>query len=122
MLYLCMTIGPALLLLSVVEKFKNGFTNIMTVFGRTAFFYYVLHLYLIHLLEGIAFFARGHSLQDATNSMQNLPFMFLVPGEGYNLAVVYGVWAFVVIALYPLCKRYDQYKTRHKEKWWLSYL
>ena len=28
----------------------------------------------------------------------------------------------VVIALYPLCKRYDKYKTSHKEKWWLSYL
>ena len=26
------------------------------------------------------------------------------------------------MALYPLCKKYDQYKTAHKEKGWLSYL
>lgn len=38
LLYMCMTIGPALLFLAVIEKVKNGFTNKMVVFGRTAFF------------------------------------------------------------------------------------
>ena len=122
LLYLCITIGPALLLLSFVEKIKNGFTNIMLVFGRTAFFYYIIHLYLIHLLLAVAFYAKGNNTQDAINSMQNLPFMFLIPGQGFGLAVVYGIWAVVIIALYPLCKWYDKYKTNHKEKWWLSYL
>jgi hypothetical protein len=40
----------------------------------------------------------------------------------YCLCVVYGIWDAVVISLYPLCKWNDKYKTRHKEKWWLSYL
>ena len=122
LLYLCITIGPALLLLSFVEKIKNRFTNIMVVFGRTAFFYYIIHLYLIHLLGAIVFFAKGNSMQTAIDSMQNLPFMFLIPGQGFGLAIVYAVWAAVIIALYPLCKWYDKYKTSHKEKWWLSYL
>jgi hypothetical protein len=47
---------------------------------------------------------------------------FLVPGEGYNLWVVYLIWLAIVISLYPVCKWYDNYKTTHKEKWWLSYL
>jgi hypothetical protein len=51
-----------------------------------------------------------------------LPFKFIIPGEGYNLWIVYGVWLGVVIGLYPLCKWYDRYKTNHKEKKWLSYL
>jgi uncharacterized membrane protein len=122
LLYLCITIGPALLLLSFVERIKNGITNIMLVFGRTAFFYYIIHLYLIHLIGAIVFFAKGNSMQQAIDSMQNLPFMFLIPGQGFGLAVVYGIWAAVIIALYPLCKWYDKYKTSHKEKWWLSYL
>ncbi len=122
LLYMCITIGPMLLLLSFVEKVNNGFTNKMAVFGRTAFFYYILHLYLIHLLCTISFFTRGHSLQDAINAMQNNPFLFQIPGEGYGLLVVYLVWLAVVVSLYPLCKRYDRYKTGHKEKWWLSYL
>lgn len=123
LMYLCITIGPALLLLSFMEKIKNAFTNIMVVFGRTAFFYYIIHLYLIHLLAVVAFFIRGnHTVQDAINSMPNLPFLFVIPGEGYGLAIVYAVWAAVIILLYPLCRWYDKYKTSHKEKWWLSYL
>ncbi len=122
LLYLCITIGPALLLLALVEKIKNRFTNVMVVYGRTAFFYYIIHIYLVHLLAAICFFARGHSFRDAANVGKKFPFLFVAPGEGYNLWVVYGVWALVVIALYPLCKWYDKYKTGHKEKWWLSYL
>lgn len=123
LLYLCIMIGPALLLLSFMENIKNGFSRIMIIFGRTAFFYYIIHLYMIHLLAAIAFFIKGqHTVQDAINSMPNLPFLFIFPGEGYGLAVVYAVWAAVIIALYPLCKWYDKYKTSHKEKWWLSYL
>jgi hypothetical protein len=45
-----------------------------------------------------------------------LPFKFIIPGEGYSLLIVYGVWLAVVIGLYPLCKWYDKYKTNHKEK------
>jgi hypothetical protein len=54
--------------------------------------------------------------------LPNFPFMFTVPGEGYSLGVVYLIWLAVVIALYPLCKWYDNYKTNHREKKWLSYL
>jgi hypothetical protein len=48
--------------------------------------------------------------------------MFVAPGEGYGLGVVYLVWALVVAGLYPLCKAYDRYKTRHPKNWWLSYV
>lgn len=122
LLYLCITIGPSLLLLAWMERVQNRFTGVMRIYGRTAFFYYILHLYLIHLLAAICFFARGHTFADAANVGQQFPFLFVAPGEGYGLWVVYGVWLAVVIMLYPLCKWYDRYKTNHKEKWWLSYL
>ena len=122
LLYLCITIGPALLLLSYIEKTKNWFTGIMIVFGRTAFFYYIIHFFLIHFLVMIAFYAQGNTTQQAIDSMKNFPFLFVIPGKGFGLAAVYGVWVGVIIALYPLCKWYDRYKTNHKEKWWLSYL
>lgn len=122
LLYLCITIGPALVLLAVIEQVRNRFTGIMVIFGRTAFFYYILHLYLIHILAAIFFFARGHSFADAKNVGAQFPFMYVAPGEGYGLPVVYAVWLGVLVLLYPLCKRYDRYKTAHKEKWWLSYL
>jgi uncharacterized membrane protein len=120
--YMCITIGPSLLLLSLMENIKNHFKNFMLVFGRTAFFYYIMHLYLIHLLAGIYFFVMGHSMQEAIESAKTVPFLFVLPGVGIGLIGVYLIWAAVIIFLYPLCKWYDQYKTNHKEKWWLSYL
>ena len=123
LLYLCATIGPALILLALLENVRNRFTGWMRIYGRTAFFYYILHLYLIHLLAAISFFIQGkHSFKEAVDSVQQVPFLFVMPGEGYRLPVVYAIWILVVVLLYPLCKRYDRYKTAHKEKWWLSYL
>lgn len=122
LLYCCMTISIALLLLVWLERIHNTFSKVMTVFGRTAFFYYILHIYLIHVLAAIAFFARGHSFADAANTGEHFPFMFVAPGEGYDLGVVYAVWIFVLVVLYPVCKWYDRYKQNHKEQWWLSYL
>lgn len=123
LLYLCIMIGPALVMLSYMEKISNSFTRTMIVFGRTAFFYYIIHLYLIHLLAAISFFIRAdHTVQEAMDSAKNLPFLFVFPGEGVGLPIVYAIWAAVIILLYPMCKWYDRYKTAHKEKWWLSYL
>jgi uncharacterized membrane protein len=122
LLYMCITIGPALLVLSLFEKIRNRFTDTIKIYGRVAFFYYILHLYLIHTLSMIAFFIRGHNMNDAYDPKSHFPFYFEIPGEGYNLPVVYAVWILVILALYPLCKKYDRYKTEHREKWWLSYL
>ncbi|MBK9108570.1 MAG: DUF1624 domain-containing protein [Saprospiraceae bacterium] len=122
LLYLCITLGPAMLLLIAMEKYSNAFTKQISIFGRTAFFYYILHLYLIHLLASIAFFARGHQLSEAIESAKNLPFLFLIPGEGFELWGVYVIWFLVLLILFPICKWYDVYKSRNKAKWWLRYL
>ena len=122
LLYLCITIGPALLLLAFIENIKNKFTQVMIVFGRTGFFYYIVHFYLLHILLGVVYYIQGNTTAQAIASMKNLPFLFCIPGKGFGLTGVYVVWAIAIIALYPLCKWYDKYKTNHKEKWWLSYL
>jgi hypothetical protein len=36
--------------------------------------------------------------------------------------VVYFVWIFVILLLYPICKWFDKYKLSHRDEWWLSYL
>ena len=119
LLYMCMTIGPAILFIAWAGNIKNALAKFITIYGRVPFFYYVLHFFLIHLLSTISFVARGHSLSEPTP--QGLGIKYLVPGEGYNLWVVYGVWIFVVLALYPLCKWFSDYKKTHTQ-WWLSYL
>ena len=122
LLYMCMTIGPAFLLLSLFEKVKNGFTEKMRIYGRVPFFYYVLHIYLIHFISAVVYLAHGHTLSEATTLGTGVPFFFLAANDGYSLLIVYIVWISVVIALYPLCRWFNNYKTNHREKWWLSYL
>jgi uncharacterized membrane protein len=122
LLFLCMTIGPSLLMLAWLENLRNGFTRTVQVFGRVALFYYIAHFFLAHLVSAVLFLTRGHSLAEADDQIQNFPFYFLVPGEGLSLPWVYLVWLGIVLFLYPLCKGYNDYKSAHKEKWWLSYL
>jgi uncharacterized membrane protein len=122
LLYICMTIGPALLFLAWTGNVQNRLTKMISVYGRVPFFYYILHFYLLHFLAMLVFFARGHSVEEGTKNAVNVIPNFLVAGEGFSLGIVYLIWIAVVVALYPLCKWYDTYKTNHKEKWWLSYL
>ena len=121
LLYMCATIGPALIFLALIKNVQSRFAKIIIVYGRVPFFYYILHFYLLHGLS-IIYLARGHSFADGMKGVPGLPFKFAVPGEGNSLWVVYGIWLAAVIALYPLCKWYDNYKTNHPEKKWLSYL
>ena len=117
--FICMTIGPAMIILSLLEKVQNKATGFFQVYGRVPMFYYILHLYLIHTIAVIIFFLQGFSTSDIATP-QN-PFFFKPPGFGFGLLGVYAVWIFVVLALYPLCKKYDRYKSTY-QKWWLSYL
>jgi uncharacterized membrane protein len=118
--FLCVTLGVALIALAYLEGIKNRFTDAFVVFGRTAFFYYIVHFFVIHLASAIAYLARGHSFEEGPTS--HFLFWFVAPGEGYDLWMVYAIWVALVLALYPLCKWYDDYKTTHRERWWLSYL
>jgi len=122
LLYMCMTIGPAILFVAWAGTIKNGLTKFITVYGRVPFFYYVLHFFLIHALSMAFFLSRGHSFaQGIHNGDAVLLPNFIAPTEGYSLWVVYALWLFVVLALYPVCKWFSEYKKTHKQ-WWLSYL
>jgi uncharacterized membrane protein len=119
LLFICMTIGPALLLLSAIEKTQNGFTRIMNIYGRVPMFYYIIHFYIIHTLVVILFYATGHGSDDIVTP--NNIFLFRPSDLGFGLPGVYLVWMLVVLMLYPLCKRYDRYKSTHTH-WWLKYI
>ncbi|MEO6150954.1 MAG: hypothetical protein ABIN95_02185, partial [Mucilaginibacter sp.] len=112
--YLLITLGIALLLLTVFEHIQNRFTNIVVVFGRVPFFYYILHLYLLHSASVIV----QAILLPGGAPKQRLPGGAV---EGFSLPGVYAVWLLAVLILYFPCRWYMMYKMTHKQ-WWLSYL
>ena len=121
LLYLLITLGCSLLFLANAEKLKGKVVNFFCVFGRVPFFYYILHLYLIHLLAVFAAYFTGFGWQ-AMVLPTFITRVEALKGYGFNLITVYLVWIVVILLLYPLCKKFDNYKQSHKEKWWLSYL
>jgi len=117
--FLSMTIGPAMIVLALLENIQNKVTGFFRTYGRVPMFYYILHFYIIHTIAIIVFFAQGFSTSEIVT--KNNPFLFKPPGFGFGLAGVYAVWLFVFLVLYPLCKKYNRYKSTHRH-WWLSYI
>jgi uncharacterized membrane protein len=121
LLFLCMTIGPGLIVLSLTEHIQNKLTAIFIVYGSVPFFYYVLHFYIIRAVNIIVFFAQGYSAKQIVDPTHQNPFLFQPPHFGFNLGGVYLVWLFVIASLYFPCRWFSRYKKTHKQ-WWLSYL
>jgi len=120
LLYLCMTLGPSMLFLAFAESRSGWMARKLIIFGRVPFFFYILHLYIIHLAASFAGLATGYKWSATVFNRNWVP--DLLNGYGFSIWVVYLVWLGIVIILYPACSWYNSYKTHHGKKWWLKYL
>ncbi len=123
LLYLLMTLGPALLFLAFFDGAQGRWTRPFIIFGRVPLFFYLLHLPLIHGLALLLSLMRhGH----AAGLLQTPPFWgpeaaaLYPPGYGYTLPIVYACWIGVVLLLLPLCQWFAALKQRRRDAW-LSY-
>lgn len=122
LLFLLMTLGPAILLLRIFDGGTPRFLQPALVFGRVPLFYFALHAALIHLLAVAACFARyGHAYWMFESPDVGKYPITPPPGWGFHLPAVYLIWIFVVVALYPLCAWFAGLKQRRRDAW-LSYL
>jgi uncharacterized membrane protein len=123
LLFLLMTLGPAIALLGWLDGVRPTERNPFLVFGRVPLFYFVLHIPLIHALAvGLTWLRYGAQ-----------SFLFLPPPTlgtardlfpadyGWSLGVTYAVWLVTVVLLYPVCLWFSRIKARRRS-WWASYL
>jgi uncharacterized membrane protein len=122
LLFLLMTLGPTMVFLWAVDRGTPRALRPALVIGKVPMFYYVLHFALIHLLAVATCYARYGSAHWMFESpdLGHYPFS-APPGWGFSLPFVYLVWAFVVVAMYPLCRWFAAFKQRRSDPW-LSYL
>jgi uncharacterized membrane protein len=122
LLFLLMTLGPALLLLRAFDGGMPRWLRPALIYGKVPMFYYLLHFLLIHLLALASALIRYGSLHGMFDSpgLDRFPFT-APPGWGAPLPVIYLIWAAVVMSLYPVCRWYAGVKARRTD-WWLSYL
>jgi hypothetical protein len=117
LLYLLMTLGPAIAAMPLLEKLNTKLAGFFTVYGRVPLFYYVLHIYLIHSMALIVGLIYGFPVSHFTEN----PFNLTTNGWGFDLAIVYLFWLAAVILLYLPSRWFMKVKMTSK-KWWLSYL
>lgn len=92
----------------------------LAVFGRTALFTYILHIYLVHGSAIVIGWAMGVPPSAFLNFLGD-PSRLQAAGWGVSLIAILGLWAVFVGVLYPLASRYDRFK-RGNRVWWTRYL
>jgi uncharacterized membrane protein len=121
LLFLLMTLGPAILFLWAVDGGAPRWLRPALFFGKVPMFYYLLHVPLIHLLAiAVCYFRYGHVYWMFQSPNFNSFPMTKPPGWGYSLPIVYLMWMVVVVALYPLCRWFAGVRQKSNAAW-LSY-
>lgn len=89
--FLALTLGINLVILFGFSRSKyltRGWGNPLLVFGRTALFFYIVHLYLYGCVG------------------------FILAPQGSGLALMYIIWLLGLIVLYFICSVYSSFKKR----------
>ena len=119
LLFCLLTLGIMFLLFAFAE-YSGISNNVVTVYGKVPFFYFLVHFYLIHLITiGLMFLQGFHwsQLDFASGSFGRPKGV----QSGASLWVIYVIWISVVLILYKPCVWYGKYKAEHKY-WWLRYI
>ena len=119
--FLLMTLGPTIALIPLIEGARGRLARWLTVFGRVPFFFYVLHIPLIHVLALLVSLARTGTINPWL--FANHPMGNPEPPDGYvwSLGLLYFVWAVAIVLLYFACRWYNDFKARTNARW-VSYL
>ncbi len=119
--FILMTMGPALIFLALSEFVSPRIAHPILTFGRVPFFFYIVHLYMIHALAMAFLVYSARDWQEYIFSGEGIRSGALID-FGLNPGGVYLVWILIIIFMYPLCRWYQTYKVNNPSKWWLGYL
>ncbi|MES1946109.1 hypothetical protein C84B14_02146 [Salinisphaera sp. C84B14] len=101
--FVLFTLGIGTLLLAALERVPAGAARMLAVFGGAPLFFYLLHLYVLHLLNLGALYYAG----------ANEGSLFSVPTMGY-------VWLIAILLTPPLglaCAWFGRLKRRSPQPW-----
>ncbi|HYV84276.1 MAG TPA: heparan-alpha-glucosaminide N-acetyltransferase domain-containing protein [Patescibacteria group bacterium] len=119
--FLLMTLGPLIALIPLLERARGPLARGIALFGRVPFFFYMLHIPLIHALALVVSGIRLGFVSPwlfANHPMGNPP-----PPEGYtwSLPWLYLVWLAAIVLLFVACRWFADFKAKRRA-WWLGYL
>lgn len=119
-LFLLMTLGPVIFLVPFAEDWKGRLARILETVGRVPFFFYVLHILLIHLMALVT-----DNFWTGVGGQQwyaRAPYVEMEPQYHWPLWLLYLNYGCILFILYWPCRWYAGYKRQHPQKSWLRYL
>jgi hypothetical protein len=119
LVYLLVLLGAAMILMSLFDRKLGKWAEPLRNFGEVPFFFYVLHIPLLHIggiILALTIFGDAHWLFGAPlkQSPEGLSY-------GSELLPTYLAWIAVTLLLYYPSKWFASLK-KHRKDWWLSYL
>jgi uncharacterized membrane protein len=114
LLFLLMTLGPAIALLPLAERARGAAGRVLGVFGRVPLFYYLLHIPVIHAAAVVISLAREGRVNPWL--FGNHPMMPPPVPDGYTwpLPLLYLVFAAVIAILYMPCRWFAGVKAERR--------
>src|SRR5436309_14188300 len=112
-----MTLGPTIALIPLLDRARGRIAQGLTVFGRVPFFYYVLHIPLIHALALVVSKIRTGTVDPwlfTNHPMANPP----APDRyTWTLGLPYLVCAIAAVMLYFPSRSYADLRARPSDRW-----
>jgi uncharacterized membrane protein len=103
--YVMMTLGPVFVLLALLPDRAPLVLRPLVTFGRVPLFFYLLHLFVLHIAEGLVNYVRFQKF--------DIDYPPDLPGSGFELGGVYVAWLIVLFLLYWPCRWFADVKRRH---------
>jgi hypothetical protein len=119
--FLLMTLGPMFVLLGLAEAWRGRIAGWTTIFGRVPFFYYLLHIPLIHLAACIVSLVREGRVNPWLFGNHPMAPPEVPAGYTWSLWLLYLVFALCVVALYFPSRWFAAARATKRSRW-LSYL
>lgn len=120
LMYVSITLSGMFFVLLMADGRSNRFTHFFITYGRVPMFFYLVHWYVIHISMFVMLILQGITWEQMPFGM--MQFGRPESGVGLQLRFVYLYWLCLILAMYPLCRWYGNYKAAHREKKWLGYL
>jgi uncharacterized membrane protein len=101
--FLLMTLGGGMLMMSRLERVENWFSRVSATFGGAPMFYYLLHLYILLLLQTLLVMVLGAN-----------------HGNRFGVDHLWIVWLSAVLmlpVLYYPCRAFARFKRRTNMGW-----
>lgn len=119
--FLLMTLGPIIALIPLLEGLRGAVSGLVVTFGRVPFFFYMLHIPLIHALSLVVSKVRLGVFSPwlFTNHPMGNPEP--PPGYVWSLTLLYVIWGITIVLLYFPCRWFAERKAASADPW-LKYL